>query len=538
MMIDRASIIFPADPISGCLNYITRRQPDYYMTAKKVGKRLDRLKGKNETQARSVSPYSTLWGLVIPCMINYFASSVPFNLYWTETMSQESVPTLHRRLGLFNATTVNMSNMVGIGPFITVPIILATLGGPHSYLAWLVGAVIALADGLVVSELGAALPAAGGNYVFLREGFGPARMGRLLAFLFVWQILFAGPLEIASGNIGLVQYLRVFWPSMTELQSKLAAAGVGVVLIFALYRRITDIARIMTGLWITMIATTGWVIVTGILNFNAALAFDIPADAFRLSTDFFQGLGKGTANVLYLFLGYDQICYLGAEVKQPGRTIPRAVVLSILGVTVIEVALSYGFIGVVPWREGMTSESIGATFMNRIHGPWAGQLLAALIVVTAFASIFALLLGYSRVPYAAAQDGISFQWLGALHPTKEFPHRSLLLIGAAAIAASFFKLEQVILALMAARILIQFIGHTVAAFMIRACRPEVERPFRMWGYPLPAVISLAGYLYVFTTLGSQYVLFGILTILAGTVVYLLSAWKQGCWPFDRPRGGT
>jgi amino acid transporter len=170
-------------------------------------------------------------------------------------MSEESRPALPRRLGVFNATTVNMSNMVGIGPFITVPIILATLGGPHSYLAWLVGAVIALADGLVVAELGAALPAAGGNYVFLREGFGPTRMGRLLAFLFVWQILFAGPLEIASGNIGLVQYLRVFWPSMTELQSSLTAAGVGVFLIFALYRKITDIARIMAGLWIVMIAT-------------------------------------------------------------------------------------------------------------------------------------------------------------------------------------------------------------------------------------------------------------------------------------------
>jgi amino acid transporter len=426
-----------------------------------------------------------------------------------------------------------MSNMVGIGPFITVPIILATLGGPHSYLAWLVGAVIALADGLVVAELGAALPAAGGNYVFLREGFGPARMGRLLAFLFVWQILFAGPLEIASGNIGLVQYLRVFWPSMTELQSRLTAAGLGVFLIFALYRKITDIARIMTGLWIVMIATTGWVILTGILNFNPALAFDLPANAFRLNAGFLQGLGKGSANVLYLFLGYDQICYLGAEVKEPGRTIPRAVVYSILGVTALEVALSFGFIGVVPWREGMASESIGSAFMNRIYGPWAGQLLAALIVVTAFASIFALLLGYSRVPYAAAQDGIFFRWLGELHPTKQFPHRSLLLVGAAAIAASFFKLEQVILALMAARILIQFIGHTSAVFMIRAYRPEIALPFKMWCYPLPAVISLVGYLYVFTTLGFYYVLFGIVTILAGTVIYLISARSQGRWPFPQ-----
>jgi amino acid transporter len=445
-------------------------------------------------------------------------------------------PELQRRLGLFNATTVNMSNMVGVGPFITVPIILATMGGPQSYLAWLVGAVIALADGMVVAELGAALPAAGGNYVFLREGFGSKGLGRLMAFLFVWQFLFAGPLEIATGNIGMVQYLRVFQPSISDLQSRLIAAGVGVFLIFSLYRKITDIARIMTALWIIMIATTGWVILTAILNFNPALAFDLPAGAFRMNAEFFQGLGKGTANVLYLFLGYDQICYLGAEVREPGRTIPRAVVYSIIGVTVLEVALSLGFIGVVPWRKAMESEFIGSDFMSRVHGPWAGHWLAGLIVVTAFASVFALLLGYSRVPYAAAQDGVFFQWLGQLHPTKQFPHRSLLLIGTAAIAASFFKLEQVILALMAARILIQFVGHTAAALVIRARRSEIELPFKMWGYPAPALISLIGYLYVFSTLGFYYVLFGILTLLLGTGVYLVSARSMGRWPFPRRAG--
>ncbi len=443
-----------------------------------------------------------------------------------------SEPALHRRLGLLNATSINMSNMVGIGPFIAIPLILATLGGPQSYLAWLVGVVIALADGLVVSELGAALPASGGTYVFLREGFGGKRWGRLLAFLFVWQILFAGPLEIASGNIGLVQYLKVFWPGMTGFQMQCTAAVIGVLLIFALYRKITDIAKIMLGLWITMIVTTGWVIVTGLLHFDPALAFNLPPQAFTLDLHFFQGLGEGTANVLYLFLGYYQVCYLGAEVKNPGRTIPWAVVLSIVGVTVIDVTISFGFIGVIPWEEAMHSQSIGAEVMNRIYGPWAQFLLAGLIVVTAFASIFALLLGYSRVPFAAARDGVFFRWLGELHPTKEFPHRSLLLIGAAAIIASFFSLEQVILALMAARILIQFIGHTIALFLIRARRPDIERPFRMWLFPLPALISLGGYIYVFSSLGLRYILFGLLTLGIGAVVYLGAASRTRNWPFE------
>jgi len=400
-----------------------------------------------------------------------------------------------------------------------------------------VGVLIALCDGLVVAELGAALPAAGGTYVFLREGFGARTWGRMLAFLFVWQLLFAGPLEIASGNIGLVQYLKVFWPSMTDMQMKLMAAGIGVFLIFTLYRKITDIAKIMLGLWITMIVTTGWVILTGIYSFNPSMAFDMPPDAWRLNVDFLQGLGQGTANVLYLFLGYYQVCYLGAEVKAPGRTIPRAVVYSILGVTVIDVAISFGFIGAVPWREAMTSENIGATLMARVYGPWAGQLLAGMIVVTAFASIFALLLGYSRVPYAAAQDGVFLRWFGELHRTKEFPHRSLLLVGAGAIIASFFTLQEVILALMAARIVIQFNAQVIALFLIRARRPDIERPFKLWLYPLPPLISLAGYLYVFASLGLKFILFGLLTLLIGVGVYLIVARRQREWPFEtaRPR---
>ena len=438
---------------------------------------------------------------------------------------------MQRRLTLLNATTVNMSNMVGIGPFIAIALILQTLAGPQAYLAWVIGTVIALADGLVVAELGAAVPAAGGTYVFLREGFGPRTWGRMLAFLFVWQILFAGPLEIASGNIGLVHYLRVFLPELSAMEGRLLAAGICVLLVYALYRRIDDIAKVMFCLWSAMLLTTGWVIVTGLMHFDPALAFDLPDDAFRMDWTFLKGLGEGSGEVLYLFLGYYQVCYLGAEVREPGRTIPRAVLYSILAVALIDIAISFSFIGVVPWQEAMQSQSLGALFVERVYGAWAAKLLGALIVLTAFGSIFALLLGYSRVPYAAACDGVFFRQLAVLHPTKEFPHRSLLLIGAGTVVASFFSLDSVIKALMAARILIQFIGHTLALFRIRARRPDIERPFRMWWYPLPAVVSLAGYCYVFLSLGIWFILFGVGTLLLGTAVYLCIAKKQREWPF-------
>ena len=438
---------------------------------------------------------------------------------------------MHRRLGLLNATTINMSNMVGIGPFIAIALILKTLAGPQAYLAWVVGTVIALADGMVVAELGAAKPAAGGTYVFLREGFGPRTWGRMLAFLFVWQILFAGPLEIASGNIGLVQYLRVFLPDLSDLDGKLLAAGICALLVVALYRRIDDIAKLMFGLWSVMLLTTGWVIVTGILYFDPALAFDLPENAFRFDLGFLASLGEGSAEVLYLFLGYYQVCYLGGEIRDPGRTIPRAVLYSILAVAAIDIAISFSFIGVVPWREAMESQFLGALFVERVYGARAAQVLAGMIVVTAFGSIFALLLGYSRVPYAAARDGVFFRQLAVLHPTKEFPHRSLLLIGAGAICASFFSLDHVIKALMAARILIQFLGHTFALFLIRSRRPDIERPFSMWGYPLPAIVSILGYIYVFLSLGTTFVLFGTGTLLLGAIVYLAMAKHQREWPF-------
>ena len=184
---------------------------------------------------------------------------------------------MQRRLGLLHATAVNMTNMVGTGPFITVAGadgLLASMQGPQALIGWLLGAVIALADGLVVAELGAAFPAAGGAYVFLREGFG--RWGRLMSFLFIWQFLFSGPLEIASGCIGMAHYLGYLLPGLTPAQTKLVAPIVGVVALWALYRKITDIARLMTALWITMLATTLWVIVAGLWNFDASRAFDLP----------------------------------------------------------------------------------------------------------------------------------------------------------------------------------------------------------------------------------------------------------------------
>ena len=447
-----------------------------------------------------------------------------------------------------------MSNMVGIGPFITVPLILGAMGGPQALVCWFLGAFIALMDGLVVSELGAAIPGSGGAYAFLRDSFGK-RWGRLMAFLFVWQFFFVGPLEIASGNIGLAHYLGYIWPTIASGKpilslsvpfipepfvitlQQLIAASVGGFTIFALYRKITDVAKVMMVLWITMLVTTAWVIITGLIHFNSSLAFDFPPEAFTFNFAFIHGLGVGSSIVMYNFLGDDQICYLGDEVKQPERTIPTAVILSIIGVLVIDFLVSFSFVGTVPWRDMLDSanpahSAVASVFMEKIYGEWAGTLISIMIVVTAFGSVFALTLGYSRIPFAAARDGNFFAPIGKLHPEGGFPHLSLLVIGGLCIIASFFDLESVIAALLGARILVQFIGHTVGLFVLRH-KLKREMPFKMYLYPIPAILSISGWLWLFSTIDTKPMAYGLSTTALGIISFLVVTWRQGRWPFGR-----
>jgi amino acid transporter len=251
-------------------------------------------------------------------------------------------PHLVRNLGLLQATALNMSNMIGVGPFITIPLLMSTMngGGPQAMLGWLIGVLVAIPYGMIWSELGAAMPGSGGSYVYLREGFGRETWGRLMAFLFIWQFIFSGPLEIASGYSGFAQYLGYVWHGITPLQQKLVAAGIGIVNIALLYRQITSIGKITIGLWIGTLLTTGTVIVAGTAHFDPKLAFDFPPHAFDLSLGFVFGLGAATRLGIYDYLGYYDVCYLGDEIKDPGRVIPRSILISIAGVALIYAAMN------------------------------------------------------------------------------------------------------------------------------------------------------------------------------------------------------
>jgi len=452
-------------------------------------------------------------------------------------------PHLQRRLGLLQATALNMSNMVGVGPFITIPLLMGTIngGGPQAMLGWIVGLLIAIPDGLVWAELGAAMPGSGGTYVYLRDGYGREKWGRLMAFLFIWQFILSGPLEIGSGFIGFKQYLHYFWPGAGDAQLdrrlQIITAGLGLLAIALLYRKIGSIGKIIVGLWVGVLLTAGAVIFGGVGHFNPKIAFDFPPGAFNFSLGFVFGLGAAARIGIYDYLGYYDVCYLGDEVKEPGKIIPRSILVSLLAVAGIYIAMNLSINGVLSWRDFAVTDPnapgppIASLFMEKLYGSKTAVIFTAMVLWTSFASVFALILGYSRIPFAAARDGYFFKVFAKLHPQKAFPHRSLLLIGGLSIACGFLTLQTVIDALVTMRILVQFIGQIGAVILLRRARPDSERPFKMWLYPLPALVALLGWIFLFVTSGGQQMLYSTLALAAGVVAFLIWSKNRKSWPF-------
>ncbi|HEV2387357.1 MAG TPA: APC family permease [Candidatus Acidoferrales bacterium] len=448
-------------------------------------------------------------------------------------IASRSEPDLVRGFGLLQATALNMTNVVGVGPFITIPLILATMGGPQAMLGWILGALLAICDGQVWSELGAAWPGAGGSYRYLREAYGPQGFGRLMAFLFIWQFVLSGPLEIASGMIGFSGYAAYLLPGMSALGRKLLAAGVGLLALVLLYRRIALLARFTVALWAGTVATIVIVLATGLPHFDPKLAFSFPAGAFTFSRGFLMGLGSSMLIAMYDYMGYYDVCYIGDEVRDPERVIPRSILYCVLATAAAYLLMNVVLIGVVPWQQALHSHFLVSQFIERLHGRVPAILVTVTILWTAFGSVFALLLGYSRIPYAAARDGFFFSVFAKLHPTKRIPHISLLVLALVAMGAAFFPLDAVIACLITTRVLVQFVGQVLALPLLRRRLTAAERPYRMPFYPLPAVIALLGWVFVFVTSARIYIELGLLTLGLGIVVYFFRAWLIGTWPFPR-----
>jgi APA family basic amino acid/polyamine antiporter len=475
----------------------------------------------------------------------------------------ESHPQLIRGVGLGSATTLNMIDMIGVGPFITIPQIIAAMEGPQAMLGWILGAFLVICDGMVWAELGAAMPGSGGSYRYLKQIYGPRSFGKLMAFLFIWQLTFSAPLSIASGCIGLSQYASYIWPSLSATittrefsisllggsslsasfiikSGAFVAIGTVALAVFLLYRRITIIGRLSKFLWVGVLATVAWVIFAGVTHFDSARAFSFPSGAFQLSPAFFRGLGSAMLIAVYDYWGYYNVCFFGGEVKDPGRVIPRAIIYSILAVAVIYIVMNISILGVIPWQDlSEANKDEGArtyiisVFMQRLYGNWAGVIASLLIMWTAFASVFSLTLGYSRVPYAAAVDGDYFKAFARVHPKHRFPNVSLLVMGAVAAACCFLKLADVITGLVVIRISIQFLAQTVGVVVLRIRRPDLHRPFKMWLYPLPAVLAFCGFVYVLIVRSNavKSVWIPAALVIVGLAIYSVRSWRRKEWPF-------
>jgi len=446
----------------------------------------------------------------------------------SETTPVEHRAGFHRSIGLFSATAINMTQMCGIGPFITIPLMVAVMGGPQAVVGWIAGAVLAVADGMVWAELGAAMPGSGGTYVYLREAF-QYRTGKLMPFIFIWTVLLAIPLTMSTGIIGMVEYLQFFFPHFSWLAVHLISVIATGLVVLLLYRRIESIRSITIALWIVMLVSVVGVSAAGFSDFHADLAFTYPADAF--GSHFFVGLGAGLVIGIYDYLGYFTTAYMGDELRDPGRTMPGSIIISVIAMMFIYLILNISVLGVVPWHDIAESKSVASLVVEHSWGHAAASVMTVLIIATAFASVYAGLLGGSRVPYQAAHDKVFLSAFGRLHARHGFPHVALLAMGVVTAIGTFFDLSEVINMLLAASVIVQSIAQIAALVVLRKRQPGLERPYRQWLYPVPCFVALLGWVYVYVSASTLSLILSGAWILAGLVVFVVWAKLNKAWPF-------
>ncbi|CAN5551206.1 APC family permease [soil metagenome] len=447
-------------------------------------------------------------------------------------MSSTSTPHLERRLGLFQATVINMIDMVGIGPFVVLPIVIKLMGGPFFLYAWIAGALLSFFDAMIWSELGAAYPEAGGSFNFLREAYGKEKWGKLLSFLYVWQTMIQAPLVIASGSIGFAQYFSYLVP-LDEITRRVVSGVVVILLTLVLYRKIETVGKISVLLWTGVIATLLWIIWGGVNHGDLKGVITGMNDGLVVNPLFAAAMGAATVKTIYSFLGYYNVCHLGGEIKDPGRNIPRSMFLSVAGISILYLAMNISVVSVIPWQEASKSEFIVSTFIEHLYGTAAANFATMLILWVAFASLFAVMLGYSRVPYAAAKSGDFFKIFAKLHPTRNFPYVALLGLGITGFVFSLlFKLADVITAILAMRILVQFIAQAIGVMLLRAKKNGPPLPYKMPLYPLPAILVICIWSWVFFSTGTTFMLSGIAVIATGIIAFLIKAKVSGHWPLE------
>lgn len=424
----------------------------------------------------------------------------------------------NRKITLVQATAINMIDMVGIGPFVVMPFVVAQFSNGLFIWAWIFGAITALADAMIWSELGAKYPLAGGTYQFHRIAFGE-KGGKLMSFLFVWQTAIQAPLVVASASIGFAQYLTYIIP-LDWWQQKMVSGGLVILVLLLLYRKIETIGKISVIMGSIVVLTIIWIIITGFMARQQSVPLLPTGNDSFFSYALWAAIGQASVKTVYAYLGYYNVCHLGGEIKNPGVNIPRSIFISIFGITALYLMMNISVMGVIPWQMvEKDNKYLVSTFMQMVYGQQAGIFITVLILCIAFSSLFAVVLGYSRVPYAAAVDGNFFKVFGKLHPAKNFPHISLLVLcGLGFIFSLLFRLSDVISSILAMRILVQFIGQGVGVSLLRARLGSHELPFKMWLFPIPVILSVLIWIFLLISTG-WFAVWGTSIALLGILVY-------------------
>ena len=436
-----------------------------------------------------------------------------------------STPLTNRKINLLQATSINMIDMVGIGPFVVMPFVVSQFNNGLFLWAWIFGAITAFIDAMIWSELGAAYPLAGGTYNFHRIAYGE-KYGKLMSFLFVWQTSIQAPLVVASGAIGFAQYLT-YIIQLTPIQEKIISGSLVILVFLLLYRKIETIGKISVVMGSVVVLTILWIIVSGLTHQQHPVQLIPSGETSFFTYPFWSAVGYGSVKTVYSFLGYYNVCHLGGEIKKPEVNIPRSIFISITGITLLYLLMNISVMGVIRWQSVLEDDKyLVSAFMESIYGHSAGVIVTVLILCIAFSSLFAVILGYSRVPYAAAVDGNFFKIFSKLHPTKNFPYVSLIFLCALGFIFSLFmKLSQVISSILAMRILIQFIAQGIGVVLLRNKFGNKKLPFKMFLFPIPVIVSIAIWLFLFRSTG-WFALWGSLIALAGVVVYFLVRVKK------------
>ncbi len=426
----------------------------------------------------------------------------------------------NRKINLLQATAINMIDMVGIGPFVVMPFVVAQFNTGLFIWAWIFGAVTAFMDAMIWSELGAKYPLAGGTYNFHRIAFGE-KGGKLMSFLFVWQTSIQAPLVMASAAIGFAQYLTYIVP-LEAWQQKMVSGGLVILVFLLLYRKIETIGKISVVMGSIVVLTIIWIIISGLTNQQQSIKLIPTGNESFFTLAFWTAIGHASVKTVYAYLGYYNVCHLGGEIKNPGKNIPRSIFISIIGISTLYLLMNISVMGVIPWQTVKQDDKyLVSTFMQLIYGNQAAVIVTVLILCIAFSSLFAVVLGYSRVPYAAALDGNFFTPFAKLHPTKKFPYVSLMVLcGLGFVFSLLFKMAEVISAILAMRIVVQFMAQGVGVSLLRKKFGTKDLPYRMWLFPLPVIISLAIWIFLFISTG-WFALWGSLIAIVGIIVYFI-----------------